>query len=92
MNVLSWNCKGLGNPYVGIVLSQLVREKAPKVLFFMETKWTVGGMKKIQAELPYDNMLAVPCIHRAVGLAMLWKKEITVHIQTTLKTISMHIS
>ena len=26
-------------------------------------------------------MLAIPCIHRASGLAMLWKEEITLHIQ-----------
>ena len=39
-------------------------------------------MKKIQTDLRYDNMLAIPCIHRASGLAMLWKEEITLHIQT----------
>ena len=79
--MLSWNCKGLGNPLVGAVLSHLVRANVPKVLFLMETKRTVDEMKTIQAELRYDNMLAIPCIHRASGLAMLWKEEITLHIQ-----------
>ena len=39
-------------------------------------------MKKIQADLRYDNMLVVPCIHRASALAMLWKEEVNLHIQT----------
>ena len=82
LSVLSWNCKGLGNLHTGVVLSHLIREKVPKVLFLMETKWTVDEMKKIQTDLRYDNMLAIPYIHRAVNLAMLWKEEITLHIQT----------
>ena len=48
----------------------------------METKQIVDEMKKIQADLRYDNMLVVPCIHKADGLAMLWKKEVNLHIQT----------
>ena len=39
-------------------------------------------MKRIQTDLRYDNMLAIPCIHKAGDLAMLWKEEITPHIQT----------
>ena len=71
MIVLSLNCRGLGNPCAVIVLSHLVREKAPDVLFLMKTKHTVDEMKTIQAGLHYDAMLAVPCIRRIGGLAML---------------------
>lgn len=81
MNILSWNCTGLENLCAGAVLSHLVREKAPKVLFLMETKQIVDEMKKIQANLRYDNMLVVPCIHRVDGLAMLWKEEVNLHVQ-----------
>ena len=69
--MLSWNCRGLGNPLAGAVLSHLVREKVPKVLFLMEMKRTVDEMKTIQAKLRYYNILVVPCIHRAGSLAML---------------------
>lgn len=72
MNILSWNYKGLGNPHPGVVLSHSLREKALKVLFLRETKQMVDEMKKIQADLRYDNMLAIPCIHRDSGLAMLF--------------------
>ena len=37
-------------------------------------------MKKIQADLHYDSMIAVPCVRRAGGLAMLWK-AVEVHMQ-----------
>lgn len=48
----------------------------------METKQTVDEMRNIQAELHYDSMLAVPCIRRAGGLAMLWKVRVDLHVQT----------
>ena len=48
-----------------------MREKAPKVLFLMETKQMVDEMRKIQTDLRYDNLFVVPCVHRAGGLAML---------------------
>ncbi|XP_075663398.1 uncharacterized protein LOC142632978 [Castanea sativa] len=92
MIVLSWNCQGLGNPWAVTVLSHLVREKAPDVLFLMETKHTVDEMKTIQAELHYDAMFAVPCIRRASGLAMLWKEHVDLHIQNfTQNHIDAHI-
>ena len=80
MNILSWNCLRFGNLRATTVLSLLVREKAPKVLFLMEK--TVDEMRKIQGELRYDSMLAVLCVHRAGGLAMLWKEEVSLHVQT----------
>ena len=93
MIVLSWNCGGLGNSYAVIVLSHLVGEKAPNFLFLMETKHTVDEMKLIQAELHYDGVFAVPCIHRAAGLAMLWKEQkVDLHVQNYTKNhIDAHI-
>ena len=82
MNLLSWNCCELGNQTAVDVLSNLVREKAPSVLFLMETKQSVEEMRKLQADLPYRGMLAVPSIHRRGGLALLWKEDVDLHVQT----------
>ena len=82
MILISWNCRGLGNQRVVDVLSHLVREKAPKVLFSMETKRIVEEMRWIQEDLPYRCMLAVPCTQCRGGLALLWKEEVNLHIQT----------
>ena len=48
----------------------------------METKQIVDEMKKIQVDLHYDSMLAIPCVRRANGLAMLWKDDVDLHVQT----------
>ena len=45
MKIMSWNCWGLGNQRAVDVLSHLVREKAPKILFLMEIKQSVSEMK-----------------------------------------------
>ena len=82
MNILSWNGRGLGNLRAETVLSHLVRDKAPQVLFLMETKQIVDEMRRIQADLHYRSMLVVLCIRRAGGLAMLWKEEVSLDIQT----------
>ena len=63
-------------------LYSLVRGKAPNILFLMETKQTIDGMKLIQADLHYDSMLAVPCVRRASGLAMMCKVSADLPVQT----------
>ena len=84
--------QGLANLYAGKIVSHLVREQAPNVLFLMETKQTMDEMRKIQADLRYDNFLAVPCVRKAGGLAMLWKDEVNLDIQTySLNHIDAHI-
>ena len=39
-------------------------------------------MRKIQADLPYRCMLAVPSIRRSGRLALLWMEEVDLHVQT----------
>lgn len=91
MIVLSWSCWGLRN-LCATVLSHLVREKAPDILFLMETKRTVEEMKTIQVNLHYHAMFVVPCICRAGGLAMLWKERVDLHVQNyTQNHIDAHI-
>ena len=92
MKIISWNCKWPGNPRAGAVLSHLVKGKAPMVLFQMETRQTVDEMRNIRADLWYDNMLSIPYVRRAGGLAMLWKDEVRLDVQTfSLNHIDAHI-
>ena len=51
-----------GNLYAKKVVSHLVREKDLDVLFLMETKQSIDEMKKLQADLRYHSMLAIPSI------------------------------
>ncbi|XP_042954568.1 uncharacterized protein LOC122290977 [Carya illinoinensis] len=38
MKILSWNCRGLGNPQTVQYLGMLIKEKKPELVFLMETK------------------------------------------------------
>lgn len=64
----------------------MVREKRPKIIFLMEIKQTVEEMRNVKKELHYQGGLVVPCDRSwggsRGGLAMLWKDEINLHIQT----------
>ena len=48
----------------------------------METKQTVEEMRQVQRESHYDSMLAVPCLGRKGGLAIMWNEDVDLHIQT----------
>ena len=82
MNALSWNCRRLGNQHAVSVLSHLMREKAPKIVFLTETKQTVDERRRIKDELNFQGGLVVPCDGSWGGLVMLWKEEVNLHIQT----------
>ena len=89
MNILSWNYRAPPCRHCTLSLGE---KKAPNVLFLMETKQTVEKMRKIQLDLWYNSMLAVPCVYRDGGLAMFWKEEVSLHIQTfSLNHIDAHI-
>ena len=83
MNILSWNCQGLGNPRAVTVLSHLVGVKAPKIVFLMETKQSVEEMRSIKEDLQYHAIFTVPSLGRSGGLAMIWKEDVDLHVQTS---------
>ena len=99
MIVLSWNCWGFGNCQAIEVLSELVRKKAPKILFPMETKLIDREMEPIQRDLGFYGMLAVSCNGRRGGLALLCRADVTVdtksyspnHIDVSTHTHRIHL-
>lgn len=81
MNALSWNCRGLGNQHAVSVLSHLVREKAPKIVFLMDTKQTVDEMQKIKDELNFKEDL----LYHVMEVGVAWRcfgKKLTVMPRT----------
>ena len=82
MIALNWNCRGLGNRRVVEVLTELVRKKAPTILFLMETKLTDREMEPIKAKLGFPSMLAVSCDNRRGGITLLWRADVIVDTQT----------
>jgi exonuclease III len=57
MNILSWNCRGLGNPWTIRDLCQLTKEKNPNLVFLMETKLRRKKMELIRCKLVLKTFL-----------------------------------
>lgn len=55
MNILSWNCWGLGKPRTVRALSDLVRDRRPEVLFLMETISEKRRIEELRVKFGYSN-------------------------------------
>ncbi|XP_074297333.1 uncharacterized protein LOC141628043 [Silene latifolia] len=86
MNLLSLNCRGLGNPDAVNNLRALVRREAPAILFLCETKLCGRDMRRVREKLDGYYGIEVDSMGRAGGLAFMWKKE----VDCTLMTASLH--
>ncbi|XP_062171134.1 uncharacterized protein LOC133876926 [Alnus glutinosa] len=75
MSILSWNCRGLGNPQTVRVLHQLVKEKNPSFVFLMETFCSKSYMEKIRCRLGFESLFVVDPVGRSGGLALFWRNS-----------------
>jgi exonuclease III len=89
MSVLSWNCRGLGNPEIVPDLHCMVKEKGPDLVFLMETKMQNKKCEFIRIKLGFDYMFGVDSVGRSGGLLLLWKNNFNVVIQNYSR---MHIN
>ncbi|XP_074283621.1 uncharacterized protein LOC141608158 [Silene latifolia] len=76
MNVLSINCRGLGNPDTVSALRALVRREAPAILFLCETKLSGRELRGVRERMKGYFGIEVDSMGRSGGLAMLWRKEL----------------
>ena len=82
MRILSWNFRGLGNPKAIRALHNMVQSKVPSILFLIETKMDITEMTVVRSRLGFHNALIVPSMGRSGGLAMLWKDDVDLVIQS----------
>jgi exonuclease III len=75
MKLISWNCRGLGNPGAVRDLQQMVKEKKPTLLFLMETKSRQRTMEGLRVKLGFAGFFIVDPVGRSGGLALLWSDE-----------------
>jgi exonuclease III len=59
MKILSWNCRGIGNPVTVRELHDLAKDYAPSVLFIMETQISKYRMENLRFSLGFDAGFAV---------------------------------
>jgi len=76
MNLLSWNCHGLGNPRTARALKRLISSQDPNIVFLMETRKKDFEMNRLRNMVSLNNIFFVACMgngcQRAGGLAVLW--------------------
>ena len=82
MSRLSWNCRGLGNRRTVRALVKEINKQDTNIIFLMETKSGLDWMIKIHDLCKYKNGLIVPSRGSSGGLALFWKQEIGLDIQT----------
>nr|XP_023879274.1 uncharacterized protein LOC111991717 [Quercus suber] len=83
MTTLAWNCRGLGIPQSVQALKDLVRAEDPMLVFVMETKASISQMKKHKNKInQHLQALIVPSDGKSGGLALLWKENADVRVQS----------
>ena len=82
MNLLSWNCRGLGNPQTVNALKKVVKNEEPKIVFLMETKSNKDWMIMVCDKCEFKHGVFVDSNGMSGGLVLMWKEDIKVEIQT----------
>ena len=81
MNVLVWNCRGLGNPCTETKLVDIVQAKDPSVVFIAETWVGEARLKIVLQRIKFENMVFVPRTSRGGGLVLFWRLSVEVSIE-----------
>ena len=82
MSCLSWNYRGLGNPQTEDELVAFVSNKDPMLVFLMETKVEKYVLDRISRKIQYSNLFVVPRHNTGGGLALFWKTDSNVDVQS----------
>lgn len=95
MKLLSWYCRGLGNPLAVWALRRLIRKKDPDVVFAMETRRSSSELVALQGIGGFNNLFPVSCAgagrSRAGGLCLLWQDDIdNTMVHSSLNHILFH--
>lgn len=64
------------------ILNWLIKDKCPSLVFLMETKCNTVQMDTVKRRLHFDNCFVMDSLGRNGGLALLWKQEFYVIIQS----------
>lgn len=82
MNLLSWNCRGFGNLRKVNALKEVIKKDKPKIFFLMETKSNEDWMVMVRNRCEFKHGLFVSSNGASGGLALMWKEEVNLDIQT----------
>ena len=83
MSLLSWNCRGLGNPQTVNALKKVIRLEDPGVVFLLETKSDVDWVIFVRDQCGFSESFIVPSDGLRGGLALFWKSEIRMGVRNS---------
>ncbi|CAM8950433.1 unnamed protein product [Rhodiola kirilowii] len=82
MQVLSWNCRGLGTPRSIRELRSLTQTMNPQIIALIETKSGAAKLEGVRCKLGFRGCFVVPSRGASGGLALLWKEELDLSVQS----------
>ena len=80
MSLLSWNCRGLGNPQTVNTLKKVIRLEDLNLVFLMKTKSDEEWVKIARNQCGFKDSHVVPSDGLKGGLALFWKSDIKVDV------------
>ena len=82
MNLLAWNCQGLGNHRAVDKLGEIIQSKDPGIVFLSETWSTKEHMEHIKLKLNFNGLFTVTNEAKGGGLALMWKNNSDVWVDS----------
>lgn len=82
MSILSWNCRGLGNPTSVQVLVDLIHSRKPNIVFFIETFTRRNRLNPIKTKVGFSGFFVVDNVGHRGGLALMWNDMAQVDIKS----------
>lgn len=89
MNIVCWNCRGLGKPAANHRLKHLSASSMPSLLFLVETKSNSNKIEAHRKQLHFDYAVGVDAIGRSGGLCLVWNDYVDVNV-SSLSTNWIH--
>ncbi|KAK4259634.1 hypothetical protein QN277_005946 [Acacia crassicarpa] len=80
MNLLAWNCQGLGAALTVRNLKEECFRKKPHLVFLMETKQKASYVRKVRRRCGFNEEWLVNPVGKGGGLALWWSDSIVVNI------------
>src|SRR4051812_30999667 len=81
MNLLVWNCRGLGNPETVRELRSIVRQEGPSLLFVTETKIRGKSVEDLKYSLGFAGCFGVASVGLSGNIGLFWSKDVTVELK-----------
>lgn len=86
MIVLSWDCKGVGQPATVHALCELIKDQRPDIVFLCKTLAMSARLESVRLKIKFPNCFSVNCNGRSGGLGLFWNDKVS----CTLRSYSLN--